>query len=643
MSDESDDRIDGFDQSPALTVMAEGADLRLVAGSRVFLDLLGERAIGLPLRQAFAGVEGESLSAVCDEVLDSGRPQSYEEFHLRSSGPDGGHRELYLDFALAPWLAPTGDTRGIIATAVDVTSQVLARRSAEASRDVAARQLTDARTLVAVMQDALLPEVIPVLPRLDVAARYLLAADDATWGGDWFDTVVRPNGTVALVVGDVVGHGSGACATMGQLRAVVHERLTSTANLDEALADVDRFAGTVPEARAATLCVVELDPATGRAWYGTAGHPPPLVVDDDPRYLEPTGGGPLGTGGGVPVLPFHLEGDDALVVLYTDGVLERPGASPASSTVELAAVVQQEFGVRAQDGLDGRRLTERVCEVALEQMTSTSGYDDDVTILAARQVQPPAPLLLRLPAVPHALAEARLLTSDWLDALHVRAVDRVGVLHATNELLSNVVSHAYAHRPRPGPMHLSLGLADTGDLEVVVRDEGAWKAPDEADGEPSGRQGGRGLAMARAFLDTLQVEHDSGGTTVTGSIRLARPAQLVTHTQQPLLRVVHEIPFEVVERPGRITVRGAVLQPDAEALERVIRRASRAGTTRTVVDLDGVTHLGSAAVQVLHWLMAGQGTHVTLTTSNGSVAQHVLDLVNLPYDRADFWPTRHQL
>ena len=90
---------------------------------------------------------------------------------------------------------------------------------------------------------------------------------------------------------------------------------------------------------------------------------------------------------------------------------------------------------------------------------------------------------------------------------------------------------------------------------------------------------------------------------------------------------MHETPFEVV------TVRGAVLQPDAEILERAVTRVSRAGTRATVVDLDGVTHLGSAAVQVLHWLMDGQAGHIALTATNGSVAQHVLDLVNLPYDR----------
>ena len=152
-----------------------------------------------------------------------------------------------------------------------------------------------------------------------------------------------------------------------------------------------------------------------------------------------------------------------LVVLYTDGILERPGASPASSTVELAAVVEQVFDERAEDPLDGSRLTERACEAALRQMTRSGGYGDDVTVLAARPVRPPDPLRLELPARADALGEARDRTSDWLDALDVRAIDRVGVLHATNELMSNVVSHAYARLPQPGPMRLSLHLMDSGD------------------------------------------------------------------------------------------------------------------------------------------------------------------------------------
>ncbi len=202
------------------------------------------------------------------------------------------------------------------------------------------------------LQDALLPQWLPVLPGVEIAGRYLLAQSESAAGGDWYDAVGLGRGRVALIVGDVVGHGVAAASVMGQLRAVLHERLTSGSDLGDAMLALDAFARHIPDARAATLCVAVLDSSTGRLDYCTAGHPPPLVVRPGAslaRYLRHSGAAPLATTGEMTVAVDHVDRGD-LVVLYTDGLLARPGRGLASSTVELgqvavdAAAEQDEFG-----------------------------------------------------------------------------------------------------------------------------------------------------------------------------------------------------------------------------------------------------------------------------------------------------------
>lgn len=256
--------VAGFSQSPYFCLVVEGPDLIVRAANQLVLQLAGDRGLGLPLREAYAELTGQQAVEVYEKCYQTGEVQQFSEWRIQLEGPDNTTTEIYLDFVGRPWLDDDGTVRGVVGTAQDVTEKAMSRQAAEAARDAAAQELADVRSMVMAMQGAHLSEALPVLPRLDIAARYLLAAEDSASGGDWFDAVVRPSGAVALVVGDVVGHGTAASATMGQLRAVVHERLTSSADLAGVLADVDRFARTSFASRAATVCIVELDPRTGQ-------------------------------------------------------------------------------------------------------------------------------------------------------------------------------------------------------------------------------------------------------------------------------------------------------------------------------------------------------------------------------------------
>ena len=202
---------------------------------------------------------------------------------------------------------------------------------------VVVRDAFEQLPMVLALQEALLPPALPVLPRARIAARYLVAGQEQSAGGDWFDAIPLAGGSVALVVGDVVGHGVAASAAMGQLRAVLTELLAAEADLGRVLARTDAFAARTPALRAATLALAVLDPASGMLRYTTCGHPPPLVISIDgaARYLDGTGTGPLGTGS-PPALATSALAPGELVLLYSDGLVERPDRTIGEGMAELA-------------------------------------------------------------------------------------------------------------------------------------------------------------------------------------------------------------------------------------------------------------------------------------------------------------------
>jgi anti-sigma regulatory factor (Ser/Thr protein kinase) len=417
---------------------------------------------------------------------------------------------------------------------------------------------------------------------------------------------------------------------MGQLRAVLHDHLLHGADLSQVVGALHRFARSTEGARAATVCVVELDPRTGALAYCTAGHPPPLVVsaDREPRFLELTGAGPLGTTPHFPTASTVLEPGE-LVLLYTDGVLERPGVPTAQATVDLGRVASS----AARDG--GRPGTptpaQRVCQDGLDVLTNDTGYADDITLLAAQRTPLVPPLHLRLPATPDAVRRVRSEVASWLGAVRARALDELTVQHAVGELVANVVEHAYADQVALGDVTVDLELGAGGQLHCRVRDRGHWHGgPD--DGPSPAR--GRGLAMASSLVDDLEVTTNASGTTTRVRHRLTRDAQLLTGGQEPgaTSPPASEEPYTADLRGARLRVGGAIDVVSAPRLRVDLERASRGRSRPVDLDLSDVTHLGSAGVQVLH--EAESRGSLRISAAAGSPAQHVLQLVNLPYDRA---------
>jgi serine phosphatase RsbU (regulator of sigma subunit) len=156
-------------------------------------------------------------------------------------------------------------------------------------------------------------------------------------GGDWFDAIPMTDGQVALMAGDVPGHGVSASAAMGHLHAVLNELLVAEPGLTVVLARADAFAARSPALRAATLALAVLDPSKGTLSYATCGHLPPWVAgaDGNTRFLPLTGPGPFGAGWAPTLARDALQPGD-VVALYSNGLVVRPAQALDDGMAQLA-------------------------------------------------------------------------------------------------------------------------------------------------------------------------------------------------------------------------------------------------------------------------------------------------------------------
>ena len=187
------------------------------------------------------------------------------------------------------------------------------------------------RTIAHALQQSLLAGEPPQDPRYAVASCYLPSVSSLDVGGDWHDTFAAAEGTVGVVVGDVVGRGIEAATAMGQLRSAARALGGAGFGPAEVLERLDRFVDQLPRARFATVAYAELELRTGRLRYSSAGHPPPLLLQPgEPGVLLWDGRStPLGARlGRRPDVVGEVElQPGARLVLYTDGLIERRGDS----------------------------------------------------------------------------------------------------------------------------------------------------------------------------------------------------------------------------------------------------------------------------------------------------------------------------
>ena len=606
-----------FEQAGALIAVFEGDDLVFRAANPVGLAALGgPDVIGHSARQVFGEWGPRHLLDVLDDVLGSGRPRLVSEWSVPVEGADGRQTEHVFDLSVDPWRDDSGAVTGVIARGRDVSSAARAHQRA-------ARRAESALAVVRTLQDVLLPEDLPVLPGLDIESSYLLAGEHAAAGGDWYDVLVRPSGRVVLAAGDVVGHGAAASAVMGQLRAVLHDRLMDDTPLIDAVRAIDRHCQNFDGLRSATVVLVEVALDSGELTYVTAGHPRPLVVGvtGASGYLPASVGGPLGTRSDYRAAAAKLR-EGEMLVLYTDGAVERPERTPRQGATELSAIVSEAFLNRTPVPGNTGRASERVCAAGLEQLAQRTGHRDDITLLAAQRVAPLGPLSLRMPAEAASVSRCRLELAAWLEGAGARSLDAIALQHSVGELVDNVIRHAYVDAPAARLGHdavaVDVQLLRTGEVEVVVSDRGGWRAP-------AGGDGGRGLAMARGFMDQMSLERSDRGTTARLRHRLTRPARL--NASRAVLPSA-STGFGIEITRDQVAVRGDVDARSVDELRVTLDRATYGRTSAVTVDLTDVTHLGSTAVQLLFELLR-EAPETGLVARAGCVADQVLDVVQL--------------
>lgn len=610
----------------------QGPELRVVAANAAFRSFAGDEAVvGRPIEDLFPASVRQRIVDLAEHAHATGTPGAVRELRVT------GARETFVDFVVEPYRDDDGAVVGVTGYAIDVSDHVTRRRAQQDQTEAAQRRYAQARRVITALQRDLLPAALPVLPSVRVAGSYLLTDAEAAAGGDWFDAVPMAGRRVALVVGDVVGHGVPASAAMGQLRAVVLDRLDETGDILAAVHGADRMARRVPGAHAATMCVAVLDP-DGTFTYCTAGHPPPLVVAPDAaRYLPASGSGPLGTGADYAVTTDGVAPGE-IALLYTDGIIQRPGLAAEAAAVELAEAARD-----AVTGADGPSAVERACTRTLELLVRETGHTDDVTVLAAGHRAPPPPLRLRLGAGEETITITRTALVRWLRDHDAGDLDVHALAHAVTELVTNSVEHSHPDSPE-GTVSVRATLGDDGEALVQVADDGRWRHRPRPDDERFRADHGLGLALTTRFVDQLVLDRGEHGTTATVFHRLSRPARLLTvrEIEQDASGLRDRLPelMLVLDQPGapanRVAVHGPLDATNAERLAAELDRRTLGGTHALTVDLTGVTHLASAAVAVLHTRMppaADEG--LRLFAPVGSHAHHVLTLVDLPHDTRD--------
>ena len=262
----------------------------------------------------------------------------------------------------------------------DETVDLLRLAADRASLAIARTRLYEhERRIAQELQRSLLPTVLPPVPGVTLAARYLPGSNGATVGGDWYDAIALPGGRVAVVIGDVVGRGIEAAATMGQMRSALRAILMQADDTGAMAEQLNRFALGLGDCMLTTIVLAVFEPATGILRYTNAGHPPPLILGaggiEDAVYLENIPAPPMGVMDTPSYVQRALQLEPgSTLLLYTDGLIEK---STEVLDVGLDRLRDAAAAVGAGGDLDA------LCEGVVSKLVGAeSAQLDDVTMIA---------------------------------------------------------------------------------------------------------------------------------------------------------------------------------------------------------------------------------------------------------------------
>ncbi|MEU5765606.1 SpoIIE family protein phosphatase [Streptomyces asoensis] len=374
-----------------------------------------------------------------------------------------------------------------------------------------ARRFSRERETALALQRSLLPRSLPRTAAVDAASRYLPAAR-AGVGGDWFDVIPLSGMRVAMVVGDIVGHGIQASATMGRLRTAVRtladidlapeELLTHLDDLVVRLSEEAGGEGSPGEVGASCLYAV-YDPVSRRCTMARAGHPGPVVLrpDGTTRRIELPAGPALGLGG----LPFESAevelAEGSVLAFYTDGLLESRERDAEGGHRLLGETLAAHT-----DSLD------ETCDRILHSLLPPGGASDDVALLLARTRGLPSGQVATwdIPADPALVAPIRRQVVEQLTRWELSEASFTTEL-VVSELVTNAIRYG-SHPIRLRLIHdattLICEVSDTSHTAPHLRRAKTWD------------EGGRGLLLVAQLTQRWGSRHTPEGKTIWAELSL---------------------------------------------------------------------------------------------------------------------------
>ncbi|MBG0815781.1 SpoIIE family protein phosphatase [Planomonospora sp. ID82291] len=308
------------------------------------------------------------------------------------------------------------------------------------------------------LQSSLLPSDLYQPLGLSIASRYLPASDLASVGGDWYDVIPLPGCRVALVVGDVMGHGTRAAATMGQLRVAARTLASLDLSPGEVLFRLNRMSQDLDGSQIATCVYATYDPVTRLCTIARAGHVPPVLVHPDgaTEIVEVPAGLPLGIGND-PVETASLTlPHGSVLALYTDGLVESRDRDIDEGIGALRHLLSDRIEELGKD-------LEEVCDLTVG--AQRLGHErDDIALLLARvhELSENEVAVLALPPDTRSAAKARTFVRATLAEWGLESVAD-GAELMVSELVTNAVRHG------EGPVGLRLLRGPSLVCEVADR------------------------------------------------------------------------------------------------------------------------------------------------------------------------------
>ncbi|MFB7862865.1 SpoIIE family protein phosphatase [Streptomyces sp. NPDC056069] len=349
------------------------------------------------------------------------------------------------------------------------------------------------------LQRGLLPQRLPDSPSCTAAARFLPAGQGMNVGGDWYDVIPLSGGRVALVVGDVMGHGLAEAATMGRLRTAVMTLADLELPPGEVMSHLNDIVGDLGEDFYATCLYAVYDSSTRICSIARAGHPPPAVVrpDGTVHFPELPPDPPLG----VAEPPFETTElelpDSSLLVLYTDGLVESPDREIDEGMAELARLLRA----------SGHQDPERLCDILTSGLLPDErpAANDDAALLVGRVHALAADRMAswELEKDPRAAGQARRYIREQLAVWGLDELAMTTELIAS-ELIGNVVRYA------KGPVRLRLLHSAVLICEVY---DGSLATPRIRHAAETD-EGGRGLQLVAALSQRWGARYTADGKCI---------------------------------------------------------------------------------------------------------------------------------